>query len=423
MKTPHNKVGPAIALVLGLTAPLVQAAVFPDGAVLRIDSGVPSFNAYGYSTGIGSGSWFGMDQDKNSKIATAEMTALTAAGIGGVVIGSAQSASGSHDGGINGSESPAFDIWEFFGNTGMNYTRVAPTGDTTAGVDLSGWTVTWNAIPAIDMGTGAWTPANCGAAHMGCTGLNFSNGVANVSWDGTSGGRFSLWYTATVPIGDPSGFGGVQYLLRLTGTVALPGAVASTATLGSGTSGGSAANNYRATAALPADSGHNSASQTFDYTVNCGSAGCNADVFIPLNTSIPSGAVLRKFNPNTNAWGDFDTSVAPDAFATADSATGGGDCALATYGTANVLMEGHDCLRITQAEGGPNDTDTTASNGVYGDPVALAIPTVEAVAPDLSSGSSGCTLAPRPTSLGAAGDWLLLLAGIVSLGLYRRRTI
>lgn len=420
MNTP-NKLAPVIALALGVTAPITHAAVLPDGAILQITDGVAVYDSYGNVSNVTSGSWFGMDTDKNSRIAGTEKIPLISAGVGGVIIGSTQSAAGSHGGGIDGSENPAFDIWEFFGNTGMNYTRAAPSGNTTTGLNLSGWTVTWNAIPAIDMGTGAWNPLNCVA--LGISTCSFSNGVAQISWSGVSGDPFELWYTATVPVGDVSGFGGVQYMLHLVGTVVVPGTVTSSGTLGNGTSGGTAANNYRATATLPTDTGYTAASQAFDYTVDCGAPACNANVIIPLTTPVPSGAVLRKYNPNTSTWSNFDTSVAPDAYATADSATGGGDCAAAAYGAANVLTAGHDCLRITQAEGGPNDTDTTAGDGIYGDPVVIATASAAVAATDLSSGSSGCTLSSRPASIGAAGDWLLVGAALAGLGLFRRRIV
>lgn len=218
MKTAQH-LAPTIALILGTVSPFIQAATFPTGTRLVITSGVETFDGNGNSLGVTSGSWFGMDQSGNSAISTSEMTDIISAGSGAIVIGSAQAASGSHSAGINGSENPAFDVWEFFGNTGLHYTRSAPSGNTTTGLNLSGWTVTWNAIPTIAMGTGAWQPGNCGAAHMGCSGLTFTNGIAEVTWNGTNGGAFSLWYAATVPAGDISGFGGVRYILRLVGTV------------------------------------------------------------------------------------------------------------------------------------------------------------------------------------------------------------
>ena len=80
------------------------------------------------------------------------------------------------------------------------------TGDGSVDLDFSGWAVTWNGIPTINMGGGAW-------------GAN-ANGVANVSCGNCGDGdAFTLDYSATVPNGDPSGFGGVIYELHMTGTI------------------------------------------------------------------------------------------------------------------------------------------------------------------------------------------------------------
>jgi hypothetical protein len=43
--------------------------------------------------------------------------------------------------------------------------------------------------------------------------------MANLTWSGVYGTAYTLDYTATVPAGDPSGFGGTQYALHLTGIV------------------------------------------------------------------------------------------------------------------------------------------------------------------------------------------------------------
>lgn len=191
----------AMASVLGFTALGAQAAILNAGDTLTIDDGVATFDAYGNITNVVSGSWFGMDTDANSKIAGTEKTPIN--GINGISIGSTQAAGD-------------IDDWFFFGPQGQDYTTVAPTGGTTTGLDLSGWTVFWNGVN-VPMGTGAWTPGNC--TTLGCSGVTFTDGIATLSWDGTYGNAYSLWYSATVPAGDPSGFGGVRYLLNLVGTV------------------------------------------------------------------------------------------------------------------------------------------------------------------------------------------------------------
>lgn len=190
-----------------------------------------------YTTGttplVSGGSWFGMDTDGNSTIAQFERTGL-AMGTQGLVIGSAQNYGGydSHPG-----PSVAYYItppdvgninapWDFFGNTGKNFTTVAPTGTYstttsmgTAGLNLSGWTVTWAGIPAINMGGNAW--GTCGNTSTACV-----SGMARVVTAGTNGAAYTLDYSATVPLGDPSGFGGVKYKLHLVGFMHTSGAAA-----------------------------------------------------------------------------------------------------------------------------------------------------------------------------------------------------
>jgi hypothetical protein len=152
-----------------------------------------------------SGSYFGMDTDGGG-IALYEQVPI-AMGTQGIVIGALTSAGPSHGGAPLPGETGAIDAaWNFFGQTGSDYNTVAITGNTTTGLNFSGWTVTWNGIPAIPMGAGAW-------------GVGFADGVANITWNGVYGSTYTLDYTATVPLNDPSTFGGVNYALHLEGTV------------------------------------------------------------------------------------------------------------------------------------------------------------------------------------------------------------
>lgn len=188
-----------------------QAAALPNGSTLSITAGVNAYDANGTFTNVSSGSWFGMDSNKNSKMAGSEKTAVSQ-GTTGLVIGVTTSAGASHTGSVVAGDTNAITApWEFFGNTGSDYATTAITaigGDTANGLDFSGWTVTWNGIAAIPMGSGVW-------------GAGYSNGVANLVWDGNNGSAYTLDYHGTVPVGDPSGFGGVQYALHLEGTVAM----------------------------------------------------------------------------------------------------------------------------------------------------------------------------------------------------------
>lgn len=215
----------AILASLGSVATIkAQAASVVNGDSLFITQGVQS-TANNDITST-TGSYFAMDTNANSKISQAEKTVI-GQGTTGLVIGVTTSPGASHSGAPTAGDTNAIDgPWGFFGNTGSDYTTVGITGSTTAGLNMSGWTVTWNGIP-IPMGTGAWATGT-GTGHTGATGT-FANGVANFYWDGVYTDPYTLDYRATVPLGDPSGFGGVKYELHLEGTFAqlvpLPAAV------------------------------------------------------------------------------------------------------------------------------------------------------------------------------------------------------
>lgn len=161
-----------------------------------------------YGTNVASGSWFAMD-DGNGTVQNGEKVRIDA--LTTLDFNNTTAATGSHAGSIDGSESPVSDIWEFFGGTGMDY-LTAPMVDNGDGtVDMSGWAVTWNGVATIPMG---------GDAGQGDTSLAaLSCGACGV------GDAFTLTYSAHVPLGDDSGFGGVLYSLNLEGTVASVSAV------------------------------------------------------------------------------------------------------------------------------------------------------------------------------------------------------
>jgi len=176
------------------------SAALTNGSTLNFDAGVTecfATSSYGacLASGVKTGSYFGMDTNGNGAIVATERTAISQDA--GLVVGTAQAAGA---GGID-------NVWSFFGNAGQHYsataTNVISAAGNTASLDFSGWTVAWNGIPSIPMGAGA------------------SNGVASVvcGVDCGDGDTFTLDYAATVPTGDPSGFGDVSYALRLTGTV------------------------------------------------------------------------------------------------------------------------------------------------------------------------------------------------------------
>jgi len=183
----------------------VHAVALNNGDTLTINAGVEVYNSDGDVINL-SGSWFAMDTNDNAKISGSEKVALSQ-GTTGIVIGTATPAGASHPGFPTGTDYNAITApWSFFGNTGSEYTTVGITGSTESGLNMSGWTMTWNGIPAINMGGGAW-------------GDGFRNSVGNFGWSGAYGSGYILDYHATVPLGDPSGFGGVKYALHLEGCV------------------------------------------------------------------------------------------------------------------------------------------------------------------------------------------------------------
>ena len=135
--------------------------------------------------------------------------------LNGIVLGTLQTATGSHAGAPNGTENDNIDnAWRFFNNTGMHSTEgTAPSvisgSGNTATLDFSGWRVAWNAVesPGINMGGGAWNGNANGVAEVTC-------GV-----DCTDGDTFSLMYSATVPNDGTTNFGDVAYLLVINGTI------------------------------------------------------------------------------------------------------------------------------------------------------------------------------------------------------------
>lgn len=153
----------------------------------------------GNSSTLPAGSWFAVELVPQMMV----YTGLQPGPDGGIVIGKPQRASGSHAGDKNGSEAPGLDApWVFFSCTGMHYTVGGGIVRTDAGsLDFKSWRWAWNGVEEINLGEG---------------------GQATFVWSGTYGEPFKLDYTATIPAGDPSGFGGSKYVLHLEGMVRPP---------------------------------------------------------------------------------------------------------------------------------------------------------------------------------------------------------
>ena len=194
-----STISSAVALIMGTASYGAQASL-ASTAVLSFDLGTKfcviggTFPNCTYGvTNITSGSFFGMDTDGNG-LGGNEKTAIES--LNGIAIGTTQ---------------PAIDIdktWIFFCNPGnhqstSNVNILSDDGAGNVTLDFSGWNVTWNMIPSIPMGAGA------------------SNGIATMTCAASCsvGDTYVLDYLATVPAGDPSGFGNVDYTLHLEGTV------------------------------------------------------------------------------------------------------------------------------------------------------------------------------------------------------------
>ncbi|VAW68721.1 hypothetical protein MNBD_GAMMA09-1865 [hydrothermal vent metagenome] len=224
-------IGAAILAAMASGVTTTASAALSSSAVLDFIPGVTTTSTSS-ATFVKSGSYFGMDTSGNGKISAGERTAISQNN--GLVIGTAQAASGSHGGPVDGTESPGFDNpWEFFGNTGMQYSNnptviLSDDGAGNATLDFSGWGVTWNGIAAINMGGGI---QECGTASDGIcvdgAGTDISGtydngtGIAVITCaaDCAAGDAYTLDYSAVVPQADPSNFGGVLFQLHLEGVV------------------------------------------------------------------------------------------------------------------------------------------------------------------------------------------------------------
>jgi len=184
-------------------------AALANNAVLQFNAYKPcashhDLSCYNFS------SYFGMDTNGSGEVTDNEKTRIYMNN--GLILGSTQPASGSHSGAPNDSEIVSIDeAWQFFGNTGMHFTyspsNVISASGNTAAIDFSGWRVSWNGVPSIPMGTGAWNGNDDGVATITC-------GI-----DCGDGDTYTLDYSATVPAGDQTGFGSVRYTLHLEGTI------------------------------------------------------------------------------------------------------------------------------------------------------------------------------------------------------------
>jgi len=204
-----------LAVISSVASLESQAVALNNGDVLTITTGQELYDTSGYISGF-SGSYFGVDFNNNGDITDNEKNFLSQ-GTTGLVIGVTSSPGAYHPGSPVPGDSNAVTAPDvFMGNTGSWYFDIAPTGSTETGLNTQGWDWAWNSLYSFNLGL-AWQPGNCDS--LGCSGYTFLDGVGRLQWDGVYGHSYTLDITSTVPVGDPSGFGGTGFYTHLEGTV------------------------------------------------------------------------------------------------------------------------------------------------------------------------------------------------------------
>ncbi len=232
----------ALGVALGCTS-LNASALLTSTTVLAFDPGNSINPGYtgsppGYSPGEAGDSWFSI---KANPVVTLYW-GLQPGQDGGLQIGVTQDTNGhaSHPGvdslglplhsGVGGID----DEWGFYYNVGLHFTTVPVTVVSDFGatktLDLSGWNMTWNGIPAQPLGGGI---QDCGTSTDGVCVRDsgypdiagtYDNGTglatitcANASCSNSS--TFTLDYAAVFEQGDITGAGGALYGLHLEGVI------------------------------------------------------------------------------------------------------------------------------------------------------------------------------------------------------------
>lgn len=333
--------------------------------------------------------------------------------------------------------------WQFFGNLGVHQTTIAPTvkSDDSNGnviLDLSGWNVSWNQIDSIPLGTDAHSGGVDGEAVMTCYSDDL---VAQTPGDCSASNVYALDYYATVPLGDPSGFGGVKYRLHLEGTVAAsgiifspsvppnttdiqaidgagnvvtvqPGSIAIAAGSTTGT-GLTAADTGVTDPLLNPNDGIQCQGGCVDFVVT-GFTGDYADIIYRLSSPLIQGAIYRKLV--NGVWGGLDSSGDDQLGSNAEVA---GACTDDQF--APGLIAGNQCIFLRIYDGGPNDLDGV-KNGTIVDPGGALV----AGSPNVPAGStSGCSITTTKVGISERADWFIVAGFIVWLGLigYRRNKV
>ena len=188
------------AILLG-TACLHNAhATLVNGSTLSFSSALGGHNNTDTTQpAVGAGSWWAFP-DSNLYLAIESFN--------GLVVGTSQSASGSHSGAPDGTESPAIDqAWQAFGNTGMLETtlptNVVSASGNTATLNFMGIAVDFNGFDALSI----YEPlaGDTGLASIMC------------AVDCGLGDTYILDYSGHTTFSGKDG--GVPFLIHLEGTI------------------------------------------------------------------------------------------------------------------------------------------------------------------------------------------------------------
>ncbi len=198
MKLKKTALYTATTLALSAFGYSAQAALITD-TLLAFDAGSDCppdvYCTLGYY-----GSYFATDSDGDGTISSGEITLMTPGTDGGIILGQIQS--------VGEIDLP----WDYFGNTGGHLTTSPVTLvndlDATKELDFTGWNMDWNNYFISLGGDAANFAVDTGLATITCATSACANGES-----------FILDYSAHIPLGDSSGFGGIAYTLHLEGAI------------------------------------------------------------------------------------------------------------------------------------------------------------------------------------------------------------
>jgi hypothetical protein len=394
-------------------------AVLPPNVIplLTIDPGIPGDPGDTSVPALG-GSYFTMQVSSDTLI----YTMWNPGPAGGLVVGHEQPTGISHTGAPDGTEQTAIETgWNFFGNTGFTMAKnggVIGNPDGTlefAGIDGIGnsqgrFIITWNGIPEIDLGGSSAFPEDLGFATITCD-------PAPCADQST----YELDYASHVPPGDPSGFGGVPYTLRMEGTVRFFSDQLKV-------SGSDVTVQNRLTAGetgvADTEVDQQCVGDCFDYTIE-NVTGPNVKLVLPLAGGVPLNPVWRILDGGT--WRSFDTSTG-DTITSAPLGPNDTECpdpGDPAYGTGadGKPVPGHQCIQLMITDNGPNDknpavgiiTDPSGMGG--GGPAGGIAPAVD----NRGSNTSGCSMGDDRIVSSSRSEWWLLAGFLAWLGWSRRK--